>query len=372
MGPFQYGHDRGADWRAIADSCLRQVGVPPAGSTLGFVYLTDRLVRDATAILDYLRGRTGVAHWVGCVGIGICATGQEYYDEAAMAVMLGEFPAESFRVFAMDELATGPGAVHADWLAAHRPWFGVVHGIPDNAALEVQLVALSKHVSSGFVTGGLASSEEVDLCIADSVQSGGLSGVLFTEAVPVSTRLSQGCLPIGPRHLVSESEANIIVRLDQRPALDVFKQDSGATSTSDLRRIGGNILVGLPVTGSDRNEYLVRNLMGIDPENGLLAIGAQVASGDPVLFCRRDPEAALVDLRRMLDDLLRAIDKRPIRGAIYVSCLGRGASLFGPESAELRVIEEKLGPVPLVGFYANGEISGNHVYGYTGVLTLFH
>jgi small ligand-binding sensory domain FIST len=59
------------------------------------------------------------------------------------------------------------------------------------------------------------------------------------------------------------------------------------------------------------------------------------------------------------------------RGAVYYSCLGRGEGLFGPDSEELKIISRALGPIPLVGFFANGEISHNRLYGYTGVLTLF-
>ncbi len=88
------------------------------------------------------------------------------------------------------------------------------------------------------------------------------------------------------------------------------------------------------------------------------------------MFCRRDGETAREDLVRMLDAMGRQLPGPP-RGGIYVSCLGRGANLLGPDSAELGIIREVLGDFPLVGFYANGEISRDRLYGYTGVLTLF-
>jgi small ligand-binding sensory domain FIST len=63
--------------------------------------------------------------------------------------------------------------------------------------------------------------------------------------------------------------------------------------------------------------------------------------------------------------------ERRIAGAIYVSCAGRGGPHFGGPSAELQVVRRALGDVPLIGFFAGGEIARHHLYGYTGVLTVF-
>jgi small ligand-binding sensory domain FIST len=63
--------------------------------------------------------------------------------------------------------------------------------------------------------------------------------------------------------------------------------------------------------------------------------------------------------------------ERRIAGAVYVSCAGRGGPHFGGPSAELQVVRRALGDVPLVGFFAGGEIARGHLYGYTGVLTVF-
>jgi small ligand-binding sensory domain FIST len=137
-----------------------------------------------------------------------------------------------------------------------------------------------------------------------------------------------------------------------------------------LRRLGGVIFVGLPVTGSDTGDYLVRNLMAIDPGRGWVVIGAEIAAGDKILFCRRDPERARGDMERMVRQLAGRIHGPPKAG-VYVSCVARGANLFGEPGVETRLIRETLGDFPLVGFFANGEISRDRLYGHTGVLTLF-
>ena len=89
------------------------------------------------------------------------------------------------------------------------------------------------------------------------------------------------------------------------------------------------------------------------------------------MFCRRDGDSARTDLRRMLGELKTALGGRAPAGGLYVSCLARGPAMFGASSAEMQIIREELGDFPLAGFFANGEISHDRLYTYTGVLSLF-
>jgi len=220
---------------------------------------------------------------------------------------------------------------------------------------------MSAKVSSGFVVGGLSSSRSRTVQIANAVLSGGLSGAALEPHTAVATRLTQGCVPFPGRFRVTACEQNIIATLDGRPALDVLRE----TIKNETE-----VLVGIPVPGSDTGDYTARNLVGIDRQNKLIAIGDVVEAGDEILFCRRDQDAARQDLGRIAGELKTSVP-RP-RGALYFSCLARGEHMFGERGAELQVIRRALGEVPLVGFFCNGEISRDRLYGYTGVLTLFH
>ena len=73
----------------------------------------------------------------------------------------------------------------------------------------------------------------------------------------------------------------------------------------------------------------------------------------------------------MLDDLAGALGGKKPKGGLYVSCLARGPNQFDPPDLELTLINKHLGDFPLAGFFANGEISHDRLYAYTGVLTLF-
>lgn len=373
---FRHGHAAGRNWQGTVHACVEALEPVPTDASLGFVYFTDHFVAHAGAIVDYLRRHTGVPHWVGSVGVGVIATGTEYFDEPAISAMVASFPEDSFRVFSGASRAPKPGSRTAS--GARAAHFAVVHGDPGTEDVPGLIEDMSRKVESGFLVGGLSSSRTRTLQVADDVLQGGLSGVVFSSDIGIATRLTQGCAPIRSGqgrgdpvvHRVTACERNIIVTLDDRPALDVFKEAVGAILARDLKRAAYSVLVGLPVAGSDTGDYLVRNVVGIDPREGLIAIGAPVEDGMPLMFCRRGGDAAREDLQRMLASIAADIGAKP-RAGLYYSCLGRGAHMFGEKSVELELVRDGLGVFPLVGFFANGEISHDRLYGYTGVLTLF-
>jgi small ligand-binding sensory domain FIST len=373
---FRVGHARAASWREAVERCLATIGTAPPGANLGFVYFTDQFVAEAPALVAHLRTATGIEQWVGSVGVGVLATATEYMDEPAVAVMLATLPDGEFRVFSGK--ARPPTAGERTASGAEAAHFAIVHGDPETHDMPELIEDMSGKVTSGFLVGGLSSSRGASCQVANEVLQGGLSGVVLSSAVSVATRLTQGCTPLGGRaadhgpmrHVVTEGERNIIVTLDGRPALDVLVEDIGEVLARDLRRAARFIHAGIPVSGSDTGDYTVRNLVGIDPKNRLLAIGAPVEMGMPLLFCKRDAQTAREDLVRMLDAIGRETHGSP-RGGLYYSCLGRGEHMFGARSAELEIIRDRLGEFPLVGFFCNGEISHDRLYGYTGVLTLF-
>ena len=341
---FPYGHAPGRTWQECASACAERIGRPGRG--LGFLYFTDALVEDSTRILEEMRRRTGVEDWIGSVGLGVLATGAEYQEEPALAAMVADI--DAYQVF----------CGRAPLEGGH---FAIVHADPAAPDVAGLVADMSAKVASGFLVGGLSSSRTRTVQIANAVLSGGLSGAALEPQVAVATRLTQGCVPFPGRFRVTECADNVIARLDGRPALDVLREVIAGER---------NVLVGIPVPGSDTGDYTARNLVGVDPRNKLIAIGEAVAPGSEILICRRDGAAARQDLQRIVAELKAQVPKP--QGALYFSCLARGEHMFGRRGAELELIRRALGDVPLVGFSCNGEISRDRLYGYTGVLTLFH
>ena len=371
MPAFKQASSTLSDWRAAAQACLHELQPVPPGASLGFVYATDYHADHMPEVAALCREQTGIDHWVGSVGVGILATGQEFLDESALAIMLTDFPESTFRILpnltSLEDLLRHGEDLH---VGDRAPWFGIVHGDPRNPLIAELIEHVANRTDTGFLVGGLTSSRGPHYQVADQAMEGGLSGVMFAPQVAITTRLTQGVSPLGPRHIITQSQRNIILSLDHRPPLDVLKEDIGELLSRKLEQLGGYIFVGLPTQDSDTDDYLVRQIVGIDPESKLIAVGDHVEMGQPLMFCRRDKVSAVEDMQRMLDAIQAGLPGEP-RGAVYYSCLGRGANLFGPNSEELKMIRHSLGDIPLVGFFANGEICRNRLYGWTGVLTLF-
>jgi small ligand-binding sensory domain FIST len=371
MQRFFLAHSVGSDWPTLCADCCDQLRGFPETANLGFLYVTTKLAPQLEAILATLKKATSISHWVGGVGIGINCTGQEYYDEPALAIMLGEFPYDGFRI------VPGINSSNFDrFIKECRPWYlnhrhhrGLLHGDPRNPDIAHLLTQLAQEIPGADFMGGLTSPVKNSYSqVADSVTESGFSGVLFGPKVLITANLTQGCSPLGPRRQITDCDLHVIHRIDDRPALDVLYEDIGEILARDPKRIAGYIFAGLAVRGD--NDYLVRNLLGLDLRSRRIAIGDRVQPGQEILFCSRDGNSARDDLRRMVRDIRRHLPASA-KGGVYYSCLARGRYMFGKDSQELRLIQAELGDVPIVGFFANGEISHNRLYGYTGVLALF-
>ncbi|MFD2205028.1 FIST signal transduction protein [Kiloniella antarctica] len=374
------------EWAKACNEVVMGIGDIPSGANLGFIYISDILVDDLSSILAYLRKKIGIENWSGTVGIGVAATAadqlgrisaQEIYDAPGLTILVGAFPVGSFQVFESGQVETEEGiklVVTGEgverWLETNTPYLSVVHGDPRNYDLPLQLSSLAAGLET-YLVGGLSSSRSDLPQIANHLTESTVSGVFFNETAPAITGLTQGCSPIGPKRRVTSVDERKIFSIDGRPALEVMKEDIGELLARDLSKIGGYIFIGFPVEGTDQDDYLVRNLMSIDTSDGSLNITEEVEVGQELFFCRRDNEGARKDLNRLLD-AMRARLPSPPKAGLYYSCLGRGQALFGPNSEELNVIRQEFGDMPLVGFFANGEISHDRLYGYTGVLTLFY
>jgi small ligand-binding sensory domain FIST len=362
------------DPAGLARRCLAGLA-PVADATLGILYATEAAAPVVPALIAELVAGTGVRFWVGGVGLGVSSAASEVFDAPAVAVMTAALPPDKFRIFAP---TADPGSDlprrHSAWIDTAQPSLALVHADP--RCPDLLKAAVDAAAASGaFLVGGLVSHRCERPLVArfaggDGLGRDGLSGLMLAPEIAVATSLTQGCTPIGPVRRIDEARDNVVMVIDGRPAFEALREDIGPALARDLRRAGGLIYVGLPVRGSDTGDYLVRNLLAVDPGRGWVVLGAEIGAGDPILFCRRDPESARHDMVRMVRQLAGRLAAPPKAG-IYVSCVARGASLFGEPGVETGLIRDHLGDFPLVGFFANGEISRDRLYGHTGVLTLF-
>lgn len=407
LAPFVHAHATHPQWRMAVSLALAQIdrhivahgaaqsaaagqaggaGEPKASVpfTLGWCYLTDHFAAAAPEIIAALHQRVPGVHWVGAIAMGVAANGVEYLDEPAVVLMLSTLPPASFRVF------SGKHPLPASGQDGFEPHTALVHADGQTPDLAELLHEFSQRVATGYLFGGLASGRHAQLHLADEVLSGGLSGVAFGPDVDVLSRVTQGCQPIGPTRRITEASGNMVLSLDGEPALPCLLRDLGADPKVPLQTLALQLrytLAGLSEVGEDSlsrpgqfgSDVRVRHLVGVEPNRGYLSIGEQVRPGMLMAFCTRNPQAARRDLVRITTEIREELEGDPdtqraprqVAGAIYVSCAGRGGPHFGQPHAELKIVQHALGDVPLVGFFAGGEIARHHLYGYTGVLTVF-
>ena len=360
----------GVKTEELIQQLLEQLPVGQSDWSLGFVYATDALSEAFGQIVDQLSTETGVRDWVGTVGLGVCGVAIEVYEQPAVVVLLTNIDSKRYCLF--DFAASGEvlGACKSKFAGQEYPSVGVIHGRPTDSQVIPAFNSLCDTLPNTFFVGGLSSSQSEYPQVARGLTEEPLSGVLFGSHQSISVAHSQGCLPLSAKHVVTACEDNRIDELDGRPALEVFKEDIGEVLAKDLKKIGGYIFAGFPLDQSDINDYIVRNIIALDIERDSILVGDQVHEQQAVMFCRRDGNSAQQDMQRMLDDIKKRLSGPP-RGALYYSCLARGRYQFGEQSEELKMIAQSLGNVPLVGFFANGEIYHHSLYGYTGVLTVF-
>jgi small ligand-binding sensory domain FIST len=358
---------------AVISDCAQQCEAAPAEANFGFIYATDAMSTDFPELLKQCKTATNIEHWVGSIGLGVISNGQETYDVPAVSIMLAEFDEDEFTMV--------PAISKQQDIASCLQWphefatnFGVIHGDPLNPDSQDMIEALQQQLDNGFLVGGLTSSRATHYQVADEVMSGSISGVLFSENISVITNLSQGCSPVGEKHRLSKTQENAAFLLDNKPALLVLMQDMDIGSYQQLEQEAADVFVGLCVHGSDMSDYTVRNLVGIDADHDIFAINDYLVEDNEIIFCRRNEQTAIDDMQHMLENMARRLKQshgQTIKGGLYVSCLGRGREQFGNDSEEIKMIHNTLGDFPLTGFFANGEIHNDKLYGYTGVLTLF-
>jgi small ligand-binding sensory domain FIST len=207
----------------------------------------------------------------------------------------------------------------------------------------------------------------------------GAVGVALTGDVEVVTLVSQGCRPIGPVLTVTRSEDNVIFELGGRPPVQRIQELYASLPEHDRELMTEGLLVGRVIdeykTEFERGDFLVRGIIGADPESGAMAVGDAVAVGETIQFHVRDETSADEDLRSTLKAARDMVGDRAVAGGLLFTCNGRGSRMFSSpdHDAALRALE--LGNPPIAGFFCGGELgpvgTKNFLHGFTASMALF-
>lgn len=381
---------RRAAQEAAATVAARLEGAPP---DVAFVFFSGHHRAHAVDLVEAIADTLLPRHWIGCSGGGIIGDGREIEERPGVSITAGLLPGVDVRTFRLDETdLPDPDAPPRAWEAAlgvpatERPQF-IVLADPFSFPADDLVRGLDYAFPRSAKAGGLASAADRPgqnvLVVDGDVMREGAVGLALTGAIVVDTIVAQGCRAIGVPMRVTRAQDNLIVELDGRPPLEVLRDLLPRLSDRDQALARSALFLGVATEPLDDDPapdaYLIRNILGVSPDNGALAVGDEPRAGQSVRFHLRDALASAEDLdshmARYAAGLGEAPDAPRPAGALLFSCLGRGRNLYGRPDHDTDLFREKVGDVPLGGFFANGEIGSvggtTHLHGFTSSFALF-
>ncbi|GIW71234.1 MAG: hypothetical protein KatS3mg102_0776 [Planctomycetota bacterium] len=381
----------------VLERVLERARAPLGGARpdLGLLWLTSHHAPAAAWALERVRAASGVRTLLGCSAEGVIGGEHELERRPAVALWLASLPGAAVRPLrlapaelqALAARGEEPGA-EAAWAAAlgmassaaeDRPAALLVLGEPFTLDAEALLEGLHRYLPGVPLLGGMASGgygPGANILLLDGeVYTDGLVGVALGGALRVQAVISQGCRPLGRPLVVTRAEGNVIRALAGRPPLEQLRRLVQELPEREQRLLRRGLFIGRVIDerkhAFGRGDFLVRNVIGIDPDSGAMAVAEPMRAGITVQFHVRDADSADEDLRQLLAP--QAAD--PPRGVVLFSCNGRGTRMYRAPDHDLRVIRELLGAVPVAGLFCAGELGPiggrNFIHGYTASLALF-
>ncbi len=366
---------------AVADDIRAQLGADPID--LVCVFFSAHHVATADVLAQVLTETLQPILLIGCSGEGVIAGAEELETVPAITVWAAALPDVNVHPLRSSFSPTQDQFTLAGW-----PEPGVEDGsfllLADPFTTPVQdiLGLLEERYPGAKAIGGLAGGGQEPgmnrLVLNDQVLEDGLVGVHLSGAIDIRPVISQGCRLIGERFVVTKAERNLIHELGGVPALERLEAVYESLTGEDRQRAHRALHLGIVIDEHrnrfERGDFLIRNLLGADRTTGAVAIGDVVQEGQTVQFHLRDAESATEDLNALLTtDRIR--HRHPPLGALMFSCCGRGQGLFGRPNHDAAATTDRLGSIPLAGFFAQGEIGPvghrNFLHGYTASIALF-
>jgi small ligand-binding sensory domain FIST len=381
--PDEFDETRLRQW---AENLRAQLLAPQV--SLGLVFMSPKFFPHARQTLEILRVHARIPLLAGCSSTGLIAEANEIEGATGFVLALYSLPGAELKGFRFMqkqvEEVNGRNYWHRETgIEPKRTNGWLVFIDPFHIDAESWLRSWNEAYASLPALGGLASGVFSDQTTqiylnGDVFEDGGVA-ISFGGEVKLASVISQGCTPIGEAWTLTRVEHNLIRQIANRPAYAVLAETFQKLSPAEQQKARGNLFIGLVVNeyleDFHRGDFLVRNLIGGDPNSGVLSVGAMPRAGQTMQFQRRDAAAANEDMNELLSRAQKQLAETTIYGGCLCSCNGRGQNLFGRPNHDADMVQQRLGPLGLAGFFCNGEIGPvgekNFLHGYTASLALF-
>lgn len=388
--------------KEVVEQAQQQLQAAP---DLAFVFISSAFASEYSRLMPLLHEALSVPVWIGCSGggvVGVDTAGQiqEVEGKAALSLTLAHLPEVKVQAFHLStedlpDLDSSPDA----WIevigvpAQDQPHF-VLLASPTSPGVSELLQGLDFAYPGSVKVGGLASVNSLSggsglFCYSEHYQDG-IVGVALSGNIVLDTIVAQGCRPIGQPYRVAAAERNILTQLEEqvgeaatcgstRTPLEVLQALFQDLDESERSLAQHSLFVGVAQSAFkqqlEQGDFLIRNLLGVDPKTGAIAIGDRIRPGQRIQFHLRDAATSAEDLRTLLARYQRRAGSSasPV-GALLFSCMGRGEGLYDQPNFDSQVFTQYIGDIPLSGFFCNGEIGpvgdATFLHGYTSVFGL--
>ena len=353
---------------------------------LAVVFVSKAYEETIRPAMEGLADAIGVPTVIAATAEGVLAGDMEYESGPAVTVWLARLPGAEIVPLSLEYSQTADGGMFIGWpahLDAHWPADATLLLLADPFSFpgDKLIKRLAEDHPGVPLVGGMASGGfkplSNTLVVGTRSYDSGAVGVVIGGGVRIRPVVSQGCRPIGRPLVITKSEENLIVELGGRPALERLREVYAELSPADRELVKTSLHLGRAASEYkdhfQRGDFLVRNVLGADPDMGVLAIGDTIRVGQTVQFHVRDAESAHEDLVELLTRGGGTFGQPA--GALVFTCNGRGTRLFDEPHHDARCVAECLGPIPTAGFFAQGEIGplGPHncLHGFTASIALF-
>jgi len=365
--------------RAVGAARAALGDLPPS---LAVLFASDHFLGSAEALVASVAEQTGALPLIGCVGEAVAGGAREVESEPAVALWLGAGlgPVETF---AMEFVRTSSGGAYGGYrFAQEAAGAHLMICDPFSFPADGLLAHLNDRVPGAVVMGGMASgglrSRQTRLFLDGRVLSRGAVGAHLPRA-EVHPLVAQGCRPIGNPFIITRADRNVIHELGGRPPLTRLRELAEALPGRDQELLAQGIHVGVVIdeyrAEPSQGDFLIRGVVGADPESGAMALGDEIEVGQTVQFHVRDARSADEDLRHALERESAALGGRRPAGALLFTCNGRGSRLFSEPDHDAALIADTLGQIPMAGFFCAGELGPvggqNFLHTFTASIAVF-
>jgi small ligand-binding sensory domain FIST len=367
---------------ALEAGLSARAGLDGEPCDVAVVFVTGAHLAAPEAVLEAVHEALVPGELTGCAAGGVIGARREIEQGTAVSVWAAGLDGGEVSAFHATVEELGEGAALAELPDLAGAAGAILLADPLTFPTEAVLRHLSDAAPGVPLIGGLASARTAEggtmLFRGEKVFEGGAVGVRV-DGVEMLPCVSQGAAPLGPELTITAGDGQVIGELAGKPALEKLRETIEALPADDLALVQGGLLMGIVIDTNKpdyvQGDFLVRGLVGADPDTGQVAVAADVHPGQVVRLHARDARSADRDLREALAMHMSALGGRAPAGALVFSCNGRGRGMFGRSDHDAEVVSDELGGAPAAGFFAAGEIGPvggeSFLHGFTATVGVF-